>query len=75
VGVFRVRLSRSAQSGSARQVLQSLRVVGQTRVMGDMVHMVESCVKRAGRCWGLWINSGTMAWIIPLPLEPGVVYP
>ncbi len=26
---------------------------------------------RAGRCWGLWSNSGTMAWIIHLPLEPG----
>ena len=44
MGVFRVRLNRSAQSGSARQVLQSLQGVGQTRVMGDMVHMVESCV-------------------------------
>ena len=44
MGVFRVRLSESAQSGSARQVLQSLQGVGQTRVMGDMVHMVESCV-------------------------------
>src|SRR5262249_1510604 len=44
VGVFRVRLSGSAQSGSARQGLQSLRVVGQTRVMGDMLHVVESCV-------------------------------
>ena len=29
------------------------------------------CATRAGRCWGLWINSGTMAWIIHLPLEPG----
>ena|SRR5438128_2711405 len=26
---------------------------------------------RAGRCWGLWIISGIMAWIIHLPLEPG----
>src|SRR5262245_32480651 len=25
---------------------------------------------RAGRCWRVWINSGTMAWIIHLPLEP-----
>jgi hypothetical protein len=30
-------------------------------------------LQRAGRCWGLWINSGTMAWIIHLPLEPGEV--
>src|SRR5215813_10616685 len=48
VGVFRVRLNRSAQSGSTRQVLQSLQGVGQTRVMGDMVHMVESCVNDFG---------------------------
>ena len=26
---------------------------------------------RAGRCWGLWSNSSTMAWIIHLPLESG----
>src|SRR6266436_1279637 len=26
---------------------------------------------RAGRCWGLWINSGKMTWIIHLLLEPG----
>ena len=44
MGVFRVRLSESAQSGSARQVLQSLWIVGQTRVIGDMLHVVESCV-------------------------------
>ena len=48
MGVFRVRLNRSAQSGSTRQVLQSLQGVGQTRVMGDMVHMVESCVNDFG---------------------------
>jgi hypothetical protein len=28
-------------------------------------------LERAGRCWGLWSNSSTMAWIIYLPLEPG----
>jgi len=44
VGVFRVRLSESAQSGSARQVLQCLWIVGQTEVIGDMLHVVESCV-------------------------------
>jgi len=32
---------------------------------------VVKALKRAGRCWGLRINSGTMAWIISLPLEPG----
>jgi len=56
VGVFRVRLNRSAQSGSARQVLQSLQGVGQTRVMGDMVHMVESCVNDF---WALSTASAT----------------
>ena len=44
MGVFRVRLSGSAQSGAARQVLQSLQVVGQTQVIGDMLHGVESGV-------------------------------
>src|SRR4030095_1902434 len=27
--------------------------------------------ERAGRCWGLWSNSGTIAWLIHLLLEPG----
>ena len=49
MGVCRVRLNRSAQSGSARQVLQSLQGVSQTRVMGNMVHMVESCVNACCR--------------------------
>jgi len=44
VGVFRVRLSESAQSGSARQVLQCLWIVGQMEVIGDILHVVESCV-------------------------------
>jgi hypothetical protein len=44
VSVFRLRRSGSAQSGSARQVLQSLRVVGHPRVMGGMLHVVSSCV-------------------------------
>ena len=56
MGVFRVRLSGSAQSGSARQVLQSLQVVGQTKVMSDMVHMVESCVNDF---WALSTASAT----------------
>ncbi len=58
MGVFRVRLSESAQSGSARQVLQSLWIVGQTRVIGDMLHVVESCVNdfRGRSSWipGSW---------------------
>jgi len=57
MGVFRVRLNRSAQSGSARQVLQSLQVVGQTKVMSDMVHMVESCVNDF---WALITASATL---------------
>src|SRR6266516_3718351 len=28
---------------------------------------IQPYAERAGRCWGLWINSGTMAWIIHLP--------
>jgi DNA invertase Pin-like site-specific DNA recombinase len=33
--------------------------------------LTEHIDTRAGRCWGLRINSGTMAWIMHLPLEPG----
>ena len=31
----------------------------------------DNVFERAGRCWGLWSNSGTIAWLIHLPLEPG----
>ena len=57
------------------------RVLGSTLIRDQVVQVGEprqkrplapsGMMKRAGRCWGLWSNSGTMAWIIHLPLEPG----
>ena len=66
MGVCGVRLNRSAQSGSARQVLQSLQGVGQTRVMGDMVHMMESCVNDF---WALSTASATLHFSLNLSLR------